>query len=67
MTKAPENAPALLFLGSTKKNGGADGVTTNDTNFMGRRMGRQHCSSLCSQSEGHGHVASMLKVAMGSL
>ena len=66
MTKAPEDAPALLFLGSTKK-WGADGVTTNDTNFMGRRMGRQHCSSLCSQSEGHGHVASMLKVAMSSL
>ena len=22
------------------------------TNFLRRRMGRQHCSSLCSQSEG---------------
>ena len=30
-------------------------------------MGRQHCSSLCSQSEGHGHVAKMLKFAIGSL
>ena len=30
-------------------------------------MGRQHCSSLCSQSEGHGHVAKMLKFAVGSL
>ena len=47
-----------------EKKWGADGVTTNDTNFMGRRMGRQHCSSLCSQSEGHGHVAKMLKVAI---
>ena len=35
MTKAPENAPALLFLGDNEKNwGGSDGVTTNDTNFM---------------------------------
>ena len=67
MTKAPENAPALLFLGDNEKILGADGVTTNDTNFMGRRMGRQHCSSLCSQSEGHGHVARRLEVAMGSL
>ena len=64
MTKAPEDAPALLFLGDNEKNGGADGVTTNDTNFMGRRMGRQHCSSLCSQSEGHGHVARRLEVAI---
>ena len=39
MTKAPENAPALLFLGTTKKNGGADGVTTNDMNFMGGGWG----------------------------
>lgn len=35
MTKAPENAPALLFLGDNEKNGGSDGVTMNDTNFMG--------------------------------
>ena len=34
MTKAPENAPSLLFLGDNEKNGGADSVTTNDTNFM---------------------------------
>ena len=67
MTKAPENAPALLFFGDNEKILGADGVTTNDTNFMGRRMGRQHCSSLCSQSEGHGHVAKMLKSAIRSL
>ena len=24
MTKAPENAPALLFLGDNEKNGGSD-------------------------------------------
>ncbi len=29
--------------------------------------GAKHCSSLCSQSEGHGHVARMLKSAIGSL
>ena len=38
MTKAPEDAPALLFLGTTKK-WGSDGVTTNDTNFMGGGWG----------------------------
>ena len=27
------------------------------TTDMGRSRRRQHCSSLCSQSEGHGHVA----------
>ena len=40
---------------------------TRINEFRGRRMGRQHCSSLCSQSEGHGHVAKMLKFAVGSL
>ena len=31
-----------------------------------RLLRRQHCSSLCSQSEGSGHVAKMLKSAIGS-
>ena len=31
-----------------------------------RLLRRQHCSSLCLQSEGHGHVAKMLKSAIGS-
>ena len=39
MTKAPENAPALLFLGDNEKIGGSDGVTTNDTNFVGGGWG----------------------------
>ena len=30
---------------------------TRINEFRGRRMRRQHCSSLCLQSESHGHVA----------
>ena len=33
------------------------------TNCLRRRMGRQHCSSLCSQSEGHEHVANMVSAS----
>ena len=29
------------------------------TNFVGGVIGAQHCSSLCSQSEGHGYVANL--------
>ena len=39
MTKAPENAPALLFFGDNEKIWGADVVTSNDTNFMGGGWG----------------------------
>ena len=30
------------------------------TRFLRRRRGAKHCSSLCSQSEGHEHVANMV-------
>ncbi len=66
MTKAPEDAPALLFLGTTKKLGGLR-RRNNELNELTNFVGRQHCSSLCSQSEGHGHVAKMLKAAISSL
>ena len=45
MTKAPENAPALLFLGDNEKFFGGLRRRNNElhelTNFVGRRMGRQ--------------------------
>ena len=34
------------------------GAANNElTKFLVRVIGAQHCSSLCSQSEGHGYVA----------
>ncbi len=47
MTKAPENAPALLFLGGDYNEEFFGGLRRRNnelnelTNFAGRRMGRQ--------------------------
>ena len=75
MIKAPEDAPALLFFGGLqRRNFGGLRRRNNElhelTNDVGRRstvahFAAKHCSSLCSQSEGHGYVAKMLKVAIG--
>ena len=47
----------FLFFGVEKNKGWESGeVCTGPHN---RLLRRQHCSSLCSQSEGHEHVANM--------
>ena len=69
MTKAPENAPALLFFGGDYNEDFFGGLRrrNNELNELTNFVGRQHCSSLCLQSEGHGHVARRLKFAIRSL
>ena len=60
----PPHVRSRIFLGGRGKNKGLESgeVCTGPHN---RLLRRQHCSSLCLQSEGHEHVANMASTTWG--